>query len=232
MENHYNCIYMYVNMINNKIYIGQTKDFNKRHIHHISTSYNEKSSQYNLPFHCSIRKYGEENFNIKILKENLETQYLLNYWEMFYIEKYDTLVKNGKGYNVASGGHNGNAYAGKTEEEMLVVRKRLSDSHKGENHWNYGKKHSNETKKKISESHKGKKLSSEHKESLTKNNKRGTHPRAKKVKATDETGNIKIFNCSVDASDFIGVKRRTLQYYLRGKSKTNFYKGYYWEYID
>ena len=29
--NHYNCIYLYINKINNKKYIGQAKDFNKRH---------------------------------------------------------------------------------------------------------------------------------------------------------------------------------------------------------
>ena len=28
--NHYNCVYMYVNTINNKTYVGQAKDFNKR----------------------------------------------------------------------------------------------------------------------------------------------------------------------------------------------------------
>ena len=30
MENHFNCIYMYENKINGKIYIGQAINFNKR----------------------------------------------------------------------------------------------------------------------------------------------------------------------------------------------------------
>ena len=32
MINHYNCIYMYTNLINGKRYVGKAKDFNKRHI--------------------------------------------------------------------------------------------------------------------------------------------------------------------------------------------------------
>ena len=79
MENHYNCIYMYTNKINGKRYIGQTIDFNKRHKKHISSSYNEKKEyDYNYPFHRAIRKYGIENFKIKILAENIPTQEKMN----------------------------------------------------------------------------------------------------------------------------------------------------------
>ena len=35
MENHYNCIYMYINKINERKYVGQAKDFNKRHMTHM-----------------------------------------------------------------------------------------------------------------------------------------------------------------------------------------------------
>lgn len=170
--NHYNCVYMYVNTINNKTYVGQAKDFNRRHKTHVRQSRCEKHKSYNLPFHCAIRKYGIESFKIVILKENLNDQCLLNLWECFYIEKFNSLVKNKKGYNVASGGHNGNAFEGKTEEEMREIKRKLSESHKGlqagknhpmygtrrsgENAPMYGKHHTEEAKRKMSEAQKGK----------------------------------------------------------------------------
>ena len=35
MENHYNCIYMYTNLINGKKYVGKAKDFDVRHNQHL-----------------------------------------------------------------------------------------------------------------------------------------------------------------------------------------------------
>ena len=155
MENHYNCIYMYTNKINGKRYVGQTNDFNRRHKEHIKSSYNEKRKyDYNYPFHCAIRKYGIENFEIKILAENIQTQEKMNEYEIFFIKRYKTLANNKKGYNVASGGSNGNPYAGKTEEEMNEIfndewKRKQSESHKD-------KILSEEHKRKISEAMKGK----------------------------------------------------------------------------
>ena len=35
MSNHFNCIYMYINKVNGKRYVGKAKDFNKRHNQHL-----------------------------------------------------------------------------------------------------------------------------------------------------------------------------------------------------
>lgn len=143
-ENHYNCIYMYVNKINGRRYVGQAKNFNKRHRDHISASYNKKQKyQYGSHFHCAIRKYGEENFDIIILKEDLQTQCLLNFWECYYIEKYDCLSK--ENYNISNGGSNGNPFASKTEKEMEEFKQKQSETRikkglsKGQNNPMYGK---------------------------------------------------------------------------------------------
>ena len=88
MKNYFNCIYMYKNKINGKCYIGQAKDFNKRHKSHLCSSKNSKLRDYNYPIHKAIRKYGIENFNIKILAENIPTQEKLNEYEIFFIKRH------------------------------------------------------------------------------------------------------------------------------------------------
>lgn len=132
MENHFNCIYCYTNKVNGKKYIGQAMDFNKRHNSHICASYNESNRAYNYYFHRAIRRHGIENFEIEILIENLPNQEELNYWECYYIVEFDTLAKNQKGYNLASGGY-GNPLAGKTDEELAERSRKISEAHKGKN---------------------------------------------------------------------------------------------------
>ena len=177
MENYFNCIYCYTNKINGKKYVGQTVNFNTRHQQHCYNSFYENSIDYNLPFHRAIRKYGIENFEINILKENLTSQCLLNFWESYYIDKFDSLAKNQKGYNVASGGFNGYSCAGKTEEEMIEIRNKRSETWK-----NKSDEELAERSRKISESHKGKKNGMYGKGYLISGEK---HPRARKVVLVD-----------------------------------------------
>ena len=170
-ENFENCIYMWRNQVNQKLYVGQAKDFRRRTRQHKYDSFNENKKRcYNLPLHCAIRKYGIENFEVCILEYNLSGYDEMNEKEIYYIKKYDTLANNKKGYNVASGGGNSNNLEGKTEEEMKEIREKISKAKKGkytgenhpmygrtgENHHWYGKHHSNSTKEKMSKAQKGK----------------------------------------------------------------------------
>ena len=234
MENHFNCIYCYTNKVNGKKYVGQAKDFIKRHNSHIRQAYNEKRKcDYNVPFHNAIRRHGIENFEIEILKENLPTKEDLNYWECYYIVELDTLVKNGKGYNLASGGDGGNTYAGKTDEELAEIRKKLSEANKGKNNPMYGKnplagksdEELAERSRKISEAHKGK-----------NNGCIGEkHPRARKIVLVDTFTKLPVFiwQYKQQATKFYNIKHTTLDYYLKGKSKTgNLYNGFLWYYLD
>ena len=99
-ENHYNCIYMFV-FPNGKRYVGKAKDFNKR-------MYGHKRYQ-KLPVDKAINKYGVENIKIEILEEDLDDDIILEV-ETRYIDKYDTLLKNGKGYNVIRESFGGSVY--------------------------------------------------------------------------------------------------------------------------
>lgn len=98
-------IYKIINNINNKIYIGQTNNLQKRRNSHFSDSFNKKSKGYKLPIHSAIRKYGKENFSFEIIEEIDESlgRNYLNEREIFYIEKFQSTIKNNN-YNITFGG--------------------------------------------------------------------------------------------------------------------------------
>lgn len=94
------CIYKIECIVNNRIYIGQTKFNNpmKRFKQHVNTS--KKLQGYAL--HNAIRTHGEENFNIETLYES-DNQDELNEKEKYYIEFYKSKTTE-NGYNILSGG--------------------------------------------------------------------------------------------------------------------------------
>ena len=95
-------IYKFTNKINEKIYIGQTNNLQKRYNGHKSVSFNKNSSDYNLPFHCAIRKYGIENFNYEVLEEidENESQEFVDEREIFFINEFKSLIDE-NGYNIS-----------------------------------------------------------------------------------------------------------------------------------
>lgn len=245
MENHHNCIYMYINKINKKRYIGQAKDFTKRFKTHRQSTYNENNRGYNLPFHKAIRKYGMENFEIIILKKDLQTQCLLNFWESYYIEKYNSLAKNGYGYNISSGGSNGNNFAGKTEKEMEIlrekIRRRMSEANPmyseqtrrkisvivSERHKNMRKEERDKINNKIRIKAMGRKHSQETKDKLRELFTGGNSPNAKKIKQYDLDGNlIKIWGSYSEACKYYNVTSSCLSNCLiKGN---NYSLGFIW----
>lgn len=100
-------IYKYTNLINNKKYIGQTNNFERRVREHKSCSFNPKSVNYEDKIHQAIRKYGYDNFKIEIIEiiENVENYDLVNEREQYWIRKEQSLLTQW-GYNVLEGGKN------------------------------------------------------------------------------------------------------------------------------
>ena len=94
-------IYKATNIINNKVYIGQT-------IHPLSVrkSQHERSHEYGYKtaFSNAIRKYGKENFKWEVIYE-ADSIEELNEKESYYIEYYKSLVTE-NGYNLKGGGGN------------------------------------------------------------------------------------------------------------------------------
>lgn len=75
-------IYKIENLINHKVYIGQSIDIERRFRNHIN---NEVSPHLKRAF----EKYGIENFSFEIIKETKD----LDYWEIFLIQIYKATDK-------------------------------------------------------------------------------------------------------------------------------------------
>lgn len=142
-------IYKITNLINKKIYIGQTIfSIEKRFKMHCYSTNKKKCKS---PISRSIKKYGKENFKIEEIVK-ADCIQMLNYLEMYYIYIFNSTNKE-IGYNIRIGG-NTSSIPNETKEK---IRNTL-----------IGHVHSDETKLKISNAHKGKKLTNEHKENVIK----------------------------------------------------------------
>lgn len=142
-------IYKITNLINGKIYIGQTiKPIQQRFKEHC----NAKSN-------CSIlrkaiHKYGKENFSIKTLivcKNEKE----LNEREKFCIRLFNSLKPNG--YNISTGGENYRTPNRDNSFWTPEYRKLRGEKFSGVNNPSFGRVVSKSTKLKISASLKGRK---------------------------------------------------------------------------
>ena len=156
-------IYKIENVVNGKVYIGQSVDIKRRWIQH-------RDCRGKDLFHNALRKHPEQ-FKFSVLltcpREMLDT------WERDMIALYDCIYP--KGYNFTNGG-------GSNTEISDETRRKLSESHKGKPSpmkglksnkpaWNRGlqmKPISDETRRKLSESHKGRTAWNKGKSSLMK----------------------------------------------------------------
>ena len=81
-------IYKFTNLINGKIYVGQSRNIERRYKDHLNRAKNNFASnnEYNTLIHKAIRKYGVENFSFEILEEcsikelNNKEEYWINYY--------------------------------------------------------------------------------------------------------------------------------------------------------
>lgn len=178
-------VYVHINKINNKMYVGQTCQ-NPKNRWRNGDGYKGCTLFYN-----AIQKYGWDNFEHIVVLSNLSLEDA-NYFEEILIKKLDTTNKD-KGYNLRSGGEN-SRISDETKRKMsksqkgkimsIESRLKMKEHHwdcSGENNPNYGKrgvdshhygKHlSDETRKKISDANKDKYVSEETRQKISKANK-------------------------------------------------------------
>ena len=133
----YGYIYLIVNKINGKTYVGQRKSNNWKDSY-MGSGIHIKSAE---------KKYGIENFE-KFLIQYCETKDELDNQEIFWIAEYR---KRGKAeYNIANGGKGS---AGHKQSDESKLRNRLA--HLGKKLWPNGRVFTDSWKKHISEGKKG-----------------------------------------------------------------------------
>lgn len=156
-----------------KIYIGQSRDINRRKYEYE----NHYRTKYQSRIFKSILKYGWENHKFEIICECDKSK--LNELEVYYIKFYDTFNTE-HGMNLTCGGTNAKM-SDETKNKMKISKNennfwkghkhsdesklKIGLAHKG-NKYMLGKRHSEETKFKMSILKKGKKLSEEHKNNV------------------------------------------------------------------
>ena len=126
-----------------KVYIGQTCQTLLERSKLDGSGYKKSVGFYN-----AIQKYGFDNFKKEILKDNL-TSNEADYWEKYYIRKYNAMDKN-YGCNCREGGSHG--------LWSDDIKRKISESHKGkhltEDHKNNLAKSSIGKKKNFTKQHK------------------------------------------------------------------------------
>lgn len=154
MEGNY-CIYLVTNLVNRKVYVGQSNNFNnrkKRHKQRAENGQGDSDSFYN-----AIRKYGWDNFFWRILgycntrEEAGEAEIECILFFQSHKKKY--------GYNIQTTTKRNYSSPGIKKE----TKKRFSKERTGEGNPFFGKTHTEQWKKETSERTKkrmtGKKLS-------------------------------------------------------------------------
>ena len=120
-------IYKITNIQNNKVYIGQTiRPVKDRFNRHINDALNNIIDTH---FARAIRKYGKNNFQIKII-DNAKNQEELNQKERYWIQYYNS-IKEGYNETDAISKCGGNTYQSKTEEEMEVIKNKIRQTKLG-----------------------------------------------------------------------------------------------------
>ena len=148
-------VYKITNNLNGMSYIGQSIDCWDRWVIHKRPSTNR------TPIDKTINEFGKENFTFKIEKECSPEE--LDHYERETIKKYNTLWPNG--YNYQGGGKDGftmheetrkTRIGEKNPSKRLEVRRKISESLKGDKNPNHKKICPESTRRKISEANKGK----------------------------------------------------------------------------
>ena len=138
------CIYLHINKINHKVYVGQTcQQPEKRWKNGAGYSEKTQPKMYN-----AIKKYGWENFDHIIVKTGL-TLAEANKLEQELIKKYDSF-RNGYNMSLGGDGNPGHKVSNKARLQMKTTHKVPHNKAKG-------KKFSEEHKEKLRQAKLGKK---------------------------------------------------------------------------
>ena len=140
-------IYKITNLVNGKVYIGQSQNIKERWKDH-RTDYKRGE----VILYRAMRKYGIDNFSFEVIEECSVDE--LNEKEIYYIAEYNSYIyaENSNGYNMTIGGDGMRGFHHK-EVSKEKISSILTNLYKDkEKHPMFGRKLTQETKDKISKS--------------------------------------------------------------------------------
>lgn len=232
-------IYKYKNLINGKVYIGQTNNITSR-----VSSHRNKSKYIVTKFYNAVRKYGWDNFEfsiIKIVEESSNTALtaLLDQLEEFYIGQYDS-YKNG--YNSTLGGHSKRGYH-LSEEFSKKCKARIISKETREKLSNIAKNRefTRETREKLRNSALNRNFSEYRSLTTEKRNSRIREVLSKKVLQLSPQGDVlQRFPSIGEAARYIkdslsstfsikGLENAIIRH-CKGIAKNKYYYGFIWKY--
>lgn len=227
-------VYMHVNKINGKRYIGITRlNVSQRWA-------NGKGYKTQDHFYRAIQKYGWDGFEHIVIFSGIDEK-SAEKREQELIKKYNTLSPD-FGYNKTSGGESKKVMSDETIQKMRLAnigknnpqfgkrateeaRQKMSVARRGAKNPRYGKKLSNETKIKISLSLKGLKQSEE---TRKKKSESGLSRKTIKKVVNITTGDV--FLSAKEAAEKMGVSYTCVRDACNGNQKTAC--GCKWAYCD
>jgi group I intron endonuclease len=152
-------IYIIINQINNKYYIGSSINIKQRWMEHKSELKSNKHS--NKRFQNAWNKYGEENFIFNILETIKDKEKLIEREQAWLV--WTKCYNRNIGYNLSltAGSCLGYKHSKETKKKVSLAKKgiKFTDEHKAKiSAANKGKKRSDETCLKLSISAKNRKF--------------------------------------------------------------------------
>lgn len=188
-------IYITTNLLNNKVYIGQTHSNDRGYLGG------------GILIKSAIKKYGRKCFSKEILKTGLSSQEEIDAWERYYIKLYSSQLPE-FGYNIRIGGENKGFKHNITSIEKISKRSQQTDN----------KQRIRNIQKLAANSRIGTHHSLDSKLKMLKN-KFGI---VKTIYIRNKENNQLIATCnfSPEASNITGVKRSAISNNLAGLSKS------------
>lgn len=165
-------IYKITNLINNKIYVGYTKN-------ELIIRFKQHCKSKDSLIGRAIHKYGKENFIIDLVEESDDFNYIKNIRENYWIKYFKAQDMN-IGYNISNGGDGGDNITFNPRREQIRKNRSIEMKEYFRNHPEaiqkrllkvIGQKRSDETKNKMSAAQKGIKKSEEHRKHLSEASK-------------------------------------------------------------
>lgn len=198
-------VYVHINKLNGKKYVGITSKPKPEHRWREGRGYHENSH-----FKSAINKYGWDNFEHVILHDKL-SEHDAKELEKKYISMWNTM-DNKFGYNMTSGGDGTPGFhpSDSTREKLSIARRRENLSE--------------ETLMRRSAGLKGRKFSEEHKRKIGDSNSKSVEM------YTIDGVYLKTFRSASDAENETGVLHSHISQCCHGKRRTT--GGYTWKFTQ